>query len=63
MEIEGHPTQDLVDELERRGSSIFEGTTQGPRDVIVDGSAENGLWVFVPKQAYDTEIDAPPPFQ
>ena len=31
MEIDGHPTQDLVEELERRGGLRAEGSSSGPR--------------------------------
>lgn len=62
MEIEGHPTQDLVEELARRGAIELIGGTAGPDpDGLVFlrerlGDARGG-WLFVPAQAYDTGFD------
>lgn len=62
MEVDGHPTQDLVDELRRRGAQLHLGNSLGPMSSELGGSSlsiENGLWLFLPERAYDTEIDDP----
>jgi hypothetical protein len=63
MEVDGHPTQDMVDELIRRGARMHLGTSLGPQSLEVRGelSIEKGLWLFLPERAYDTDIDEPPP--
>lgn len=61
MEIEGHPTQDLVDELVRRGAVTVPGTPAGPaagRAVLPEA---DGFWMYVSTEVYDTEIDEGPP--
>lgn len=63
MEVDGHPTQDMVDELLRRGARMHLGNSLGPMSTEVGGgglSIERGLWLFLPEKAYDTEIDEPP---
>lgn len=65
MELDGHPTEDIVDELQRRGAMAFPGTDGGPdRDslkMIERGARhERGLWLYLPKEAYDTGVDEPP---
>ena len=45
MEIEGHPTLDLVTELEQRGASRVRGTETGPDP---DAPEAAGLWLFLP---------------
>lgn len=63
MELEGHPTQDLLDELEKRGCIKAPGTGAGPDlDRISSTSPVPGLWFFVPPEAFDTEIDEKPTF-
>lgn len=65
MEIEGHPTQDLIEELERRGALRADGTAAGPRvdalrfisDQLEDAS---GLWLFCPLETYLTGLDEIP---
>ncbi len=65
MEIEGHPTQDLVDELVARGAISLDGSSAGPR---VDGvrflterlGETAGLWLFLPQEAFLTGFDDPP---
>ncbi|HEY8200454.1 MAG TPA: hypothetical protein VII47_03790 [Actinomycetota bacterium] len=64
MELDGHPTHDLVEELERRGGRSYPGTAAGPdpRHLELEerrGSADPGLWLFLPPEAYNTEIDEP----
>lgn len=62
MEIDGHPTQDMVDELCRRGGQRHPGNSLGPSSTQLgaDGTrVDKGLWLFLPEQAYDTEIDDP----
>ncbi len=66
METEGHPTQDLVEELQRRGGLLHPGTSTGPDDEALEfarrgGVAEPGVWLFLPNSAYDTAIDERPP--
>lgn len=63
MEIDGHPTQDIVDEMLRRGSRVIPGDEKGPEATILAGEAlpeSRGFWLFVPEKAYDTEIDEMP---
>jgi hypothetical protein len=62
MEIEGHPTQDLIEELERRGAIRVLGTTAGPGVDSLSVLAERlgdaqGTWLFLAPQAYDTGFD------
>lgn len=64
MEIEGHPTQDIVDEMLRRGARVVPGDSEGLEATVLAGEAlpaSRGFWLFVPDKAYDTEIDEPPP--
>lgn len=67
MELEGHPTQDMVDELQRRGARLFSGGEGGPSATATpaDGAAERearsgALWLFLPAETFDTQIDDPP---
>jgi len=66
MEIDGHPTQDIIEELEQRGAVRMHGTTSGPRvDTIrflTEQSPEEkpGIWLFLPSEAFDTGVDEPP---
>lgn len=65
MEIEGHPTQDLVDELTRRGAIRAEGTGAGPDPQAVSFILENmgdgrGFWMFLPRETYFTGMDEIP---
>jgi hypothetical protein len=62
MEIEGHPTQDLIEELERRGAIRVLGTTAGPSVDTLSVLAERlgdsqGTWLFLAPHAYDTGFD------
>jgi hypothetical protein len=63
MEIEGHPTQDLIDELTRRGAVAVPGDASGPDPGAVARSVAPGpgFWMYVSSQTYDTEIDEGPP--
>jgi hypothetical protein len=66
MEIDGHPTQDLIEELEQRGSIRVDGTSAGPSPDAVRFVAERtgevtGFWLFVPPQTYFTGVDEVPP--
>ena len=62
MEIDGHPTQDLVEELERRGALRVDGGSNGPRvdalrfltEKIGDAS---GFWLFLPQETFRTGMD------
>ena len=65
MEIEGHPTQDLIEELERRGAMRMAGSTTGPDSdtvlFVVERLGEApGVWMFLPRQAFMTGLDDPP---
>ncbi|MFN2488407.1 MAG: hypothetical protein ABR529_01445 [Actinomycetota bacterium] len=64
MEIEGHPTLDLLEELERRGALRLDGTTSGPHEASVRFLSERlgdkpGLWLFLPHEAFETGFDEP----
>lgn len=66
MEPEGHPTQDLVEELQRRGGLLYSGTDSGPDPDSLEVARHKeeqrrGVWLFLPTQAYDTGLDEPPP--
>lgn len=65
MEIEGHPTQDLVEELERRGTVRMDGASSGPQIDALRFLAERlgdvpGIWLFLPGEAFLTGFDEPP---
>ncbi|HYI44692.1 MAG TPA: hypothetical protein VE174_04430 [Actinomycetota bacterium] len=65
MEIEGHPTQDLVEELENRGALQAAGTSAGPRLDALRFISEKagdvaGVWIFLPRDAYLTGLDEVP---
>lgn len=66
MEIDGHPTQDIVEELEQRGAVRMHGTTAGPRiDTLRFLTEQNpeelpGLWLFLPQRTFDTGMDEAP---
>ena len=62
METQGHPTQDLIDELQRRGAVLHEGGSQGPDPGSLPPGAANkpGMWLFVPGEAWETNIDEAP---
>jgi hypothetical protein len=63
MEIEGHPTQDLIEELERRGGIRIEGTQAGPDAGALRFVAERqsgdvvGFWLFLPAETFMTGLD------
>ena len=66
MEIDGHPTQDIIEELEQRGAVRMHGTSAGPRVETLRFLSEqnpqelDGLWLFLPKQTFDTGMDETP---
>lgn len=65
MEIDGHPTQDLVEELENRGAVRLDGATSGPdpdalRFLTERAGDIKGSWLFLPRQTYDTGFDELP---
>ncbi|MGH2749858.1 MAG: hypothetical protein ACRDK3_03140 [Actinomycetota bacterium] len=65
MEIDGHPTQDLIEELERRGAIRVNGTTSGPspdtlRFVVERAGDASGFWLFLPVQTFQTGFDEIP---
>jgi hypothetical protein len=64
MELDGHPTHDLVEELERRGARPYPGTAAGPDPEHLRleerrGSSDAGLWLYLPPDAYNTGFDEP----
>jgi hypothetical protein len=66
MELEGHPTHDLIEELERRGALRLDGSTAGPDPDSVRFLHERageipGSWLFLPTQVYATGFDELPP--
>lgn len=65
MEIEGHPTQDLIEELQRRGALRVAGSAAGPlaealRFVTERAGDAEGHWMFVPNEAFMTGLDELP---
>ena len=65
MEMEGHPTQDLVDELTRRGAVRADGTGRGPDQAalaFISDTFEDarGFWMFLPRETYLTGMDEIP---
>lgn len=65
MEIEGHPTQDLVEELERRGAIRLDGHAGGPNAEAVRFLEEQagevpGFWLFLPHRTFMTGFDEIP---
>ncbi|HVF52406.1 MAG TPA: hypothetical protein VNC78_02240 [Actinomycetota bacterium] len=48
MEMNGHPTQDILDELVKRGAVRMPGD-------------ETGSWLFLPDEIFMTGMDDPPP--
>ena len=65
MEIDGHPTQDLIEELERRGALRVDGAASGPRPetlrfVQESAGEEPGFWLFLPDATFLTGFDEPP---
>ena len=54
MEIEGHPTLDLVTELEQRGAFRVRGSDAGPNP---DAPEAVGLWLFLPPETFLTGLD------
>ncbi len=66
MEIDGHPTQDLIEELERRGALRIDGSSAGPRVESLRFVTERmadvaGFWLFLPYEAFLTGVDEVPP--
>lgn len=65
MEIEGHPTQDLIEELERRGALKVDGSSTGPPIETLRFVAERlgelpGFWLFLPYETFLTGFDEVP---
>ena len=65
MEIDGHPTQDLIEELERRGALRIEGTAAGPNAESARFVSERlgesaGFWLFLPFGTFLTGFDDVP---
>lgn len=65
MELEGHPTQDLIEELQTRGAVRMQGSSSGPnpqalRFLIESAGESGGFWLFCPYEAFDTGFDENP---
>lgn len=65
MEIDGHPTQDLIDELQRRGALRVAGSADGPlSDALVfvreRAGGSSGTWLYIPREAFMTGVDELP---
>lgn len=65
MELDGHPTHDLVGELENRGAVMYPGTGRGPdhrylETQPVPDPTGRGQWLFLPPSVYNTGFDEPP---
>ena len=65
MEMEGHPTQDVIEELERRGAIRVAGDSSGPRPeaqrLITERLGEvAGSWIFLPRETFMTGLDEVP---
>lgn len=65
MEIEGHPTQDIVEELQRRGALRADGGSSGPRVDALRFISEklgdtSGFWLFLPQETFETGLDEVP---
>ena len=66
MELDGHPTHDLVGELQIRGAILYPGTGAGPNRHYQQMQPpadpdERALWLYLPPEVYDTGFDEPPP--
>ena len=66
MEIEGHPTEDIILELEHRGALRVAGTSSGPDVNALKFVSERfddatGFWLFLPNVTYLTGVDDVPP--
>ena len=56
VEIEGHPRQDLLEELERRGAVLVDGSSSGANVRALRFISERlgetaGSWLFLPADA------------
>lgn len=65
MEMEGHPTHDIVEELEQRGAIRLVGSSFGPESsslevLIREAPGMEGSWLFLPDSVYSTGFDEPP---
>ncbi|HJR44396.1 MAG TPA: hypothetical protein VJ927_02205 [Actinomycetota bacterium] len=66
MEIDGHPTQDMIEELEQRGAVRMHGSSAGPRvDTLRFLNEQNphevpGIWLFLPAETFQTGMDELP---
>jgi hypothetical protein len=64
MEIDGHPTEDLIEELEQRGALRMRGASSGPQTDALRFVTERlgdvpGVWLFLPSQTFLTGFDEP----
>ena len=58
MELSGHPTQDLIDELVERGAIPITGDSRGPSLADAGELAPGpGNWLWIPDAVFDTGFD------
>jgi hypothetical protein len=58
MELSGHPTYDLVEELIDRGAVAVPGGPDGPDPAaLAVVPIEEGSWLWLPAVAYETGVD------
>lgn len=65
VELDGHPTWDMIEELERRGAARLDGTNAGPsihalRFLAERAGESEGLWLFLPAETFNTGMDDAP---
>jgi hypothetical protein len=65
MELDGHPTNDIIEELARRGGIAYPGNSIAPDPAALElvrrrGAFERGVWIFLPGEAFETGFDEPP---
>jgi hypothetical protein len=61
MELSGHPTQDLLEELIERGAMIVEGDRAGPTPLAMARlPSGDGGWLWIPEQVFETGFDERP---
>lgn len=60
MELEGHPTADLIEELVRRGAASTD--RRNPANLSLSElerrhASDQGFWMFIPASAFETGLD------
>lgn len=66
MELDGHPTHDIIEELKRRGALSFRGTRAGPDAKEMEflrkrGDGDGVQWLMLPREVFETGFDEEPP--